>query len=81
MAETDKDQKTEQPTGKRLADAFKEGQFAQSPDVGIAVGLAVTFCLLLFVVPDTARRLAERVRSGEEEPFSARILEIPAIAF
>ncbi len=59
MAETDKDQRTEEPTAKRLTEAFQEGRFAQSPDVGIAVGLAATFCLLLFVAPGTARRVAE----------------------
>ena len=59
MAETDRDQRTEQPTEKHLAEAFKDGQFAQSPDVGIAVGLATTFCLLLFAVPGTASRIAD----------------------
>ncbi|BET66060.1 flagellar biosynthesis protein FlhB [Opitutales bacterium ASA1] len=59
MAETDQDQKTEEPTAKRLSEAFQEGQFAQSPDVGIAVGLIVIFCLLLFVLPGTAARVGE----------------------
>ncbi|MGH8020514.1 MAG: EscU/YscU/HrcU family type III secretion system export apparatus switch protein [Opitutaceae bacterium] len=59
MAESDQDQRTEEPTAKRLSEAFQQGQFAQSPDVAIAVGLATTFCLLLFAAPDTARRVAE----------------------
>ncbi len=59
MAETDQAQRTEQPSAKRLADAFAEGQFAQTPDVGMAFGLATAFCVLLFAAPGVGLRVAE----------------------
>lgn len=57
MAEHDQSSKTEEPTAKRLADAFAEGQFAQSPDVGIAFGLAAAFCIIVFAMPGVAARV------------------------
>ena len=45
----DKDSKTEQPTGKKLSDARKEGQVAKSKEVSTAIKLLVMFfCLRLF---------------------------------
>lgn len=57
MADSDKSSKTEQPTAKRLADAFQEGNFAKSQDVGIAFGLASAFCVILFAMPGVALRV------------------------
>lgn len=59
MADTDQSSKTEQPTGKKLQDAFEEGQFPRSPEVGIAFSLAAAFCALLFAAPGIATRIAE----------------------
>ncbi|MBC2606020.1 EscU/YscU/HrcU family type III secretion system export apparatus switch protein [Pelagicoccus albus] len=59
MADTDKDSKTEKPTGKRLDQARQEGNVAQAQEVG------VTFALLaaLLVVMFTGRTLANNVFS------------------
>ena len=38
MAE-DKEQNTEQPTGKRLGEAMEKGQFARSPEIQIVFTL------------------------------------------
>ncbi|MBT3483136.1 MAG: EscU/YscU/HrcU family type III secretion system export apparatus switch protein [Opitutales bacterium] len=39
MAETDKDSKTEQASSKRVDEAFEKGNFAQSPEIGMAFTL------------------------------------------
>ncbi len=59
MADSDNAQKTEEPTAKRRADAFAEGQFPQSPDVNIAFGIAGSFCVILFAAPGVVERVAE----------------------
>jgi len=59
MADADHDNRTEQPTAKRLSEAFEKGQFARAPEIGIAFGLATSFCVLLFVIPGLSLRVAE----------------------
>jgi flagellar biosynthetic protein FlhB len=59
MAESDRDSRTEEPTAKRLSEAFSEGQFARSQDVNIAFSLAAAFIALLFAGPSIAGRVAE----------------------
>lgn len=59
MADHDQETRTEQPTAKKLGEAFERGQFAQSPDVAAAFSLAAAFCALLFAAPGVATRVAE----------------------
>lgn len=58
MAE-DQDSKTEQPTGKRLSEAFDEGNFAQSQDVNVAFSIAAAFVAILFAAPGVASQVAD----------------------
>jgi len=57
MPESDKDQKTEDPTSKRLNEAFKEGNFAKAPEIQVAFMLAASFFALLFYAGNGARDL------------------------
>ena len=59
MAETDQDQKTEQPTEKRLHDAMERGQFAKSPELAVALILAAVLGVLALTMPSAAREIAE----------------------
>lgn len=59
MAETDQDQKTEQPTGKRLAEAMDRGQFARSAELGILFPLAAVLGVLGLTLPAATRDVAE----------------------
>ncbi len=58
MAE-DHENKTEQPTEKRLREAREKGQFARSPDLGMAAGLLVSAVMVTKVLPGQARQVAE----------------------
>ena len=57
MAETDTDQKTEQPTDKRRGEAMERGQFAKSPEISVILMLGAVLGVLGF----TARTTAENV--------------------
>lgn len=57
MAE-DQDQKTEQPTEKRLNEAHEEGQFARSEEISFLFALVAAFGVLGFTVSSVARDLA-----------------------
>jgi flagellar biosynthetic protein FlhB len=59
MADNDESSRTEEPTGKKLGEAFAKGQFARSPDVNSAFALAAAFCALLFAAPGIASRVVE----------------------
>jgi flagellar biosynthesis protein FlhB len=59
MSDTDQDQKTEQPTGKRLSDAADKGQFAKSQELSVLFSLAAALAVLGFTVNTTARTVAE----------------------
>ncbi len=59
MADTDKDSKTEQPTGKRLNEAKDEGNMAQAQEIGVAF----TLCAGLLVVMFAGRSIADQVFS------------------
>lgn len=59
MADQDNDQKTEQPTGKRLRDAADKGQFAKSPEFSVLMSLAAALGVLGFTASTTARSVAE----------------------
>ncbi|TVR49991.1 MAG: EscU/YscU/HrcU family type III secretion system export apparatus switch protein [Puniceicoccaceae bacterium] len=59
MADQDKASKTEEPTEKRIKDAFEEGQFAKSPEIQVAFGLGAGFLVLLFAGPTIGMRVGE----------------------
>lgn len=59
MAETDQDQKTEQPTEKRLADAMDRGQFAKSAELSALFPLLAFLGVLGFTLQSAARDVSE----------------------
>jgi flagellar biosynthetic protein FlhB len=59
MAEHDQDQKTEQPTEKRLSDAAERGQFAKSQELTVVFVLGAALCALGFTARTSAREIAE----------------------
>ncbi|MBM3851774.1 MAG: EscU/YscU/HrcU family type III secretion system export apparatus switch protein [Verrucomicrobia bacterium] len=60
MAEThDQDQKTEQPTEKRLSESHDRGQFAKSPELTLLFVLAAVLGVLGFTTQEATRSVAE----------------------
>jgi flagellar biosynthetic protein FlhB len=59
MAETDQEQKTEQPTEKRLNEAMERGQFAKSPELSVALMLAAVLGVFALTTQSASRDLAE----------------------
>ena len=59
MAETDHDQKTEQPSEKRLREAMDRGQFAKSPELSIALMLAAVLGVLALTTQSASQDIAE----------------------
>ncbi len=59
MAETDQDQKTEQPTEKKLSEATDRGQFARSPELSILLLLLAVVGGLGFTAKSASRELAD----------------------
>lgn len=59
MADTDQDQKTEQPTEKRLHEAHEQGQFAKSPEISVLFTLAAAVTALGFTLQAVSRDLVE----------------------
>lgn len=59
MAEHDQDQKTEQPTEKRLNEAHDRGQFARSAELTLLFPVAAILGVLLLMLPTMAREVAE----------------------
>jgi flagellar biosynthesis protein FlhB len=58
MADEDKDQKTEDPTGRKIDEAFKDGQFAKAPEIQMALMMIAAFFVLLFYGPAGAKAVA-----------------------
>lgn len=58
MAE-DQDQKTELPTGKRIAEAFERGQFARAPELQVVFTLAATLGVIGFTGRAACQRVSE----------------------
>lgn len=54
-------EKTEQPTPRRLEEAWKRGQFPRSAEIQTVVVLGAGFLALLFTGPETARLLSRSV--------------------
>lgn len=50
--------KTEQPTDKKLNEAFAEGNFAKSPDIQVVFVLAAAFGVMIFAGHEQTERLA-----------------------
>jgi flagellar biosynthetic protein FlhB len=59
MAEHDQDQKTEQPTEKRLSDAMDRGQFAKSHELTVLFPLAAVLGVLTLTAQTASRDVAE----------------------
>lgn len=59
MAETDQDQKTEQPTEKRRAEATERGEFARSQEISVLFPLTAAIGALALTVPTAAQTIAE----------------------
>ena len=59
MSDVDQDQKTEQATGKKLAEAAGRGQFAKSPEFQVLLLLGAALCVLAFTAQATAHAVAE----------------------
>lgn len=59
MADDDKDQKTEEPTSKRLSEAMEKGEFARSPEIGVVFGLGAGLLALSLGLADGTRLISE----------------------
>lgn len=59
MSDTDQDQKTEQPTGKKLNEAHERGEFARSAELGVVFALAAALGVVALTAPAACRSLAE----------------------
>ena len=59
MADQDDDQKTELPTGKRLAEAMENGQFARAPELQVLFTLGATLAVMGFTARAGGERVAE----------------------
>jgi len=59
MADQKKDQRTEQPTGKRRRDFKREGKLAKSQDIPIALSLLGALLVLLVIAPVVVGPFAE----------------------
>ena len=64
MADTDKEQRTEQPTGKRLEKARQEGNVPRSPELNAAAVLVVTAASLHFLGGFVGATLFDIMRSA-----------------
>ncbi len=59
MADQDQDQKTEQPTEKKLSEAMERGTFARSPEITVLFLFAALLGVLGFTVRSASRDIAE----------------------
>jgi flagellar biosynthesis protein FlhB len=73
MADNDHDQKTEQPTGKRLTDAMERGQFARSQEFGIVCVLAAALIALSMTVGTMARDIGQMAISTFSQIATVRV--------
>jgi flagellar biosynthetic protein FlhB len=84
MADTDQDQKTEQPTEKKLSEAMDRGQFAKSHELTVLFPLAAVLGVLTLTAPAASRQIAEysigmftrfAVTSVEQDTVTSQIAE------
>src|SRR5450755_3864976 len=59
MSDIDKDQKTEQPTQKRLAEAMDKGQFAKSHELTVVLVLGSALGVFAFTARSSGESVAE----------------------
>jgi flagellar biosynthetic protein FlhB len=59
MADHEQDQKTEQPTEKRLSEAMDRGQFAKSHELSVLFPIAAVIGVMTLTAPAATRELAE----------------------
>jgi len=59
MADSDQDQKTEQPTEKRLSEAIDRGQFAKSHELSVLFPIAALLGSIALTAPAAARDIAD----------------------
>jgi len=59
MADQDQDQKTEQPTEKKLSEAMERGSFARSPEIAVLFLLAAFLAILGFTTKSASHEIAE----------------------
>jgi flagellar biosynthetic protein FlhB len=64
MAEQDQDQKTEQPTEKRLHESAEKGQFAKVQEMSVLLTLAAAFGVMAFTANASARSVANFASSS-----------------
>lgn len=70
MAEEDQDQKTEQPTGKRLEEARARGQLPVSREVGYLVAMLGILIVVKWLAPGMASQLILMLRVFIEAPHA-----------
>jgi flagellar biosynthetic protein FlhB len=68
MADQDQDQKTEEPSGKRLDEAREHGQLPISREVAMGVSLLGILVVMVLVVPLMSRQLLDFLRTFLESP-------------
>lgn len=66
MADTDQDQKTEQPTEKKLSEAMDRGQFARSQELGVLL----LFCAMLGALGFTAKAASRDIADYSTSIFT-----------
>jgi flagellar biosynthesis protein FlhB len=59
MSDNDQGDKTEEPTGKRLSEAFERGQFARSQDLQTVCVLSGALIAVMFTVGTSAREIVD----------------------
>lgn len=70
MAESDKDQKTEHPTGKRLGEAREEGNLPVSREVANWTTLLGVLTIVAWIGPGMTRQLLDSLRVFLESPHA-----------
>jgi flagellar biosynthesis protein FlhB len=55
----DQEQKTEQPTGKKISEAMAHGHFAKAPELQVFFTMAAVLAVLAFTVRASSQRIAE----------------------
>ena len=74
MAEDQDDsQKTEEPTEKRLREAAEKGDVPRARDVGLAMGVAAAWLILMTAAPGAGGRLVETLLPLLENPNDIRL--------
>lgn len=76
--EQDKSSKTEEPTSKRLEEAYKEGNFAKAEEIQVVFALAAGFIIVLFYLREVGLQLA-RFMQGVFGNLSHFPLNVPMV--